>query len=141
MEQIMFDSSYLLRTATFLEELSHKFEFFKGSLYLFHHSNCSNPSLEVAYLFSFAERMAVIHSLKCMVFIFWQENMQSSIFWVILSVVGSSYEFFQRYYNYFYRILVAIYSSNGTVHIKFPIIQFFQRIFFRCISENQSLWN
>ena len=49
MEQIVFDSSCLLSAATFLEDLSQAFEFFKGSL--FHHSNCSYPSLEVVHLF------------------------------------------------------------------------------------------
>ena len=43
MEQIIFDSNYLLRPATFLEDV-------KGSL--FNHSNISHPSLEVVCLFS-----------------------------------------------------------------------------------------
>ena len=43
MEQMIFDSSYLLRPANFLED-------FKSSL--FSHSNISHPSLEVVYLFS-----------------------------------------------------------------------------------------
>ena len=38
MEQIIFDRSYLLRPATFLEDVSH--------------SNISHPSLEAVYLFS-----------------------------------------------------------------------------------------
>ena len=42
-EQMTFDSSHLLRPATFLEDV-------KGSL--FNHSNVSHPSLEVVYLFS-----------------------------------------------------------------------------------------
>ena len=42
MEQINFDSSYLSRPATFLENI-------KG--YLFNHSNISHPSLEVVCLF------------------------------------------------------------------------------------------
>ena len=32
MEQIIFDTSYLFRTATFLEDLSQAFDFFKGSI-------------------------------------------------------------------------------------------------------------
>ena len=43
MQQMIFDSSYLLRPATFLEDV-------KGSL--FNHSNISHPCLEVVYLFS-----------------------------------------------------------------------------------------
>ena len=42
MEQIIFDSNYLLGRATFLEDV-------KGSL--FNHSNISHPSLEVLCLF------------------------------------------------------------------------------------------
>ena len=43
MQRMIFDCSYLLRPATFLEDV-------KGSL--FNHSNISHPSLEVVYLFS-----------------------------------------------------------------------------------------
>ena len=56
MEQIIFDSNYLLRPATFLEDV-------KGSL--FNHSNISHPSLEVLCLSIFViERIAIIHFLK-----------------------------------------------------------------------------
>ena len=64
MEQIIFDSSYRLRPATFLEELSYAFDFLR-TVYLFNHSNCSHPSLEVVYLLLCF--MAAIHSLKCTV--------------------------------------------------------------------------
>ena len=64
MEQIVFDSSYLLRPATFLEDLSCAFDFLRA-VYLFNHSNCSHPSLEVVHLFLCF--MAAIHSLKCTV--------------------------------------------------------------------------
>ena len=50
MEQIIFDSSCLLRTATFLEDLFLAFNVL-GTVYLFHHSNCDHPALEVVYLF------------------------------------------------------------------------------------------
>ena len=44
MEQIIFDSSQLLGTATFLENLSEAFDFLRVD-YLFHHPNCSRISL------------------------------------------------------------------------------------------------
>ena len=81
------------------------------------------------------------------------ENLQSSIVWVILSAVvcllpknvGSSYAFFQRYYNYFYRILAAISILSTLPYIsrmlKFVAIQFCQRIFFQRVSEHQLPWN
>ena len=64
MEQIIFDSSYLLKPTTFLEDLSYAFDLFKDSLF-FNHSNCSHPSLEVVYLFLCF--MAFIQFLKCTV--------------------------------------------------------------------------
>ena len=64
MEQIIFDSSYLLRPATFLEDFSYAFHFLMA-VYLFNHSKCSHPSLEVVYLFLCF--MAAIHSSKCTV--------------------------------------------------------------------------
>ena len=64
MEQIIFDSSYLLRPANFLEDLSYAFDFLRA-VYLFNHSNCSHPSLEVVYLFLCF--IAAIHNLKCTV--------------------------------------------------------------------------
>ena len=63
MKQIIFDSSYLLKPTTFLEDLTHSI--FLRTAYLFNHSNCSHPSLEVVYLLLCF--MAVIHSLKCTV--------------------------------------------------------------------------
>ena len=62
MEHIMFDSSYWLRSATFLEGLSYAFDFL-GAAYLCNHSNCSHPSLEVAYLFLCF--MKATHWLNC----------------------------------------------------------------------------
>ena len=64
MEQIIFDSSCLLRPATFLGDLSYAFDFL-WAVYLFNRCNCSHPSLEVVYLFLCF--MATIHSLKCTV--------------------------------------------------------------------------
>ena len=54
MEQMIFDSSYLLRPATFLEDV-------KSSL--FNQSNISHPSLEVVSIFV-KEKNAIIHFLK-----------------------------------------------------------------------------
>ena len=69
-----------------------------------------------------------VHSLKG-ANLFWWENLQSSIVWVILAAVaclflrevGSNYAFFQRYNNYFYRIIEAIHSFNGTAY--FPDVK------------------
>ena len=65
MEQIIFDSSNLLKPTAFLEDLSYAFHLFKNRLFIYYHSNCSHPSLDVVYLFLCF--MAVIHSLKCTV--------------------------------------------------------------------------
>ena len=61
MEQIIFDSSYLLWPATFSEDLSDAL-IFKREFYLFNRSNYSHPSLEVAHLFLWQKN--VTHSLK-----------------------------------------------------------------------------
>ena len=58
MEQRSFGSNYLLRSATFLEDL-------KGSL--FKPFNIIHPSVEVVHLFFVIERMTIIYSLKCTV--------------------------------------------------------------------------
>ena len=77
MKQIIFDSSCFLRTATFLEDL------FRDSraVYLFHHSNCDHPTLEVVYFFFFSSILWMV--LR----VFWQENLQSSVVWVVFSAV------------------------------------------------------
>ena len=66
MEEIIFGSSYLLRTATFLKGLSYAYDFLR-EVYLFHHPNCSHLSFEATVFIT--ERMVVIHSLKGTVFI------------------------------------------------------------------------
>ena len=58
MEQIIFDSSYLLRPATFFRRLFLRVRFL-WAVYLFNHFNCSYPSLEVVYRFLCF--MAAIH--------------------------------------------------------------------------------
>ena len=79
MKQIIFDSSCFLRTATFLEDL------FRDSraVYLFHHSNCDHPTLEVVYFFFFSSILWMV--LR----VFWQENLQSSVVWVVFSAVAT----------------------------------------------------
>ena len=142
MEQINFDSSYLLRAATFLEERSHAFHFFKDSLFI----NCSHPSLEIVYMY-LSQKEWQTSIIWNVLYLLWQENLHSSIFWVILSAVACLFSkkvsyscaFYQMYYNYFYRIAAAIYSFNGAVH--FSDIQFCQRTFFQRISEHLSTWN
>ena len=49
MEQIIFETSCLLRKATFLEDLFYAFDFLMV-VYLFHYSNYNHPTLEVVYL-------------------------------------------------------------------------------------------
>ena len=123
MEQIILNRSYLLTKVTFWGDFSYAHAIFLRAVYLFHHSNCSHTSLEVVYLF-LSQKAWQAFILWSVVYLFWQENLQSSIVWVILSAeiclfpkeVGSSYAFFQSYYNYFYRIFAAIHFFNGTVH-------------------------
>ena len=50
MEHKIFDSRYLSRTATFLEDRLYVFDFL-WAVYLFYSSSCSNPSLQVLHLF------------------------------------------------------------------------------------------
>ena len=50
MEQVIFDSSYLLKTAFFLRRPILGICFFLGAVYFVHYSHCSHPSFEVVYL-------------------------------------------------------------------------------------------
>ena len=104
MEQIIFGSSYSLRTATFFEDLSYTFDFFKV-VYLFHHSNCCHLSLEVVVSVFLAEIMAVIHFQK---YLFWQETLEPSIVWVILSAVKWLFP---------KKLVLVMRSSKGTIII------------------------
>ena len=68
MEQIICDSSYLLKPTPFLEDfLTHSI--FLRTGYLFNHSNCSHPSLEVVYLFLFFYGSHLFFEVYCIVFI------------------------------------------------------------------------
>ena len=68
-----------------------------------------NSSLEVVYLF-LSQKEWQSSILWRVIYLFWQENLQSSTVWVILPAivclfpekVGSSSAFFQSYHNYFY---------------------------------------
>ena len=96
---------------------------FLRTVYLFHHSNCSHPCLEIMYLF-LSQKEWQSSILWSVLYLFWQENLQSSIIWVILSAVvhlfpkkvGSSYAFSWGLYNCFCKIFANIHSFNSTVH-------------------------
>ena len=124
MKQIIFDSSYFLRTATFLEDL------FRDSraVYLFHHSNCDHPTLEVVYFFFFF----FVYSLNGATFILTGE----------LSVIRCLSSFFSSSYcNYFLEYsLVSIVSTVLCIFLmlKFAAIRFGHRTCFQRISEHQS---
>ena len=68
MEQTTFDSSYLLRTGCFLEDLSHAFNFFKGSLLTSPLSLQPYVPLCIVSVFV-TVGMTVIHSLKSIIII------------------------------------------------------------------------
>ena len=63
-------------------------------------------------VFILTGELSVIHSKIIHIF----ESNSSSSTMFISKKVGSSYAFFQSYYNYFYKILAAIHSFNDTVH-------------------------
>ena len=103
----IFWQNYLLRTALFLEELPKKYDFFEGfisPLHLQPSTLCSRVSVFVT------ERVAVICSLKDIVFtltgdlavIHCLSNYFNSGMFISIKI-GSSYAFFRRYFNYFYR--------------------------------------
>ena len=88
------------------------------------HKFLTAATYEVGYLFlSQKEWYSTI--LWSVLYLLWRENLQPSIVWVIFSaasrLVGSTYAFFQRYHNCFYRILAAIRSFKSTVH--FPNVK------------------
>ena len=68
MEQTIFGSSYLLRTGCFLEDLSHAFNFFKGSLLTSPLSLQPYVPLCIVSVFV-TVGMTVIHSLKSIIII------------------------------------------------------------------------
>ena len=72
LEQGIFDSSYLLRKAIFWKTYLRHLILLK-EICLFHHFNCTHPSLEVAYLLFFTERMRTIYYMKETVFILTEE--------------------------------------------------------------------
>ena len=122
MKQLIFDSSYLIRAATFLEGHFYSFHFLRAVCW-FSHPNYYHPSFGVRYLFlSQKEYQAFI--LWKILYLFWQEILQSSIDWVMFPAVvfffpknvSFCYAFFQSYYNYFYRTLAAIHPCGGNVH-------------------------
>ena len=122
MEQLIFDSSYLLRAATFLEEHFYSVHFLR-TVSWFNHPKYFHPSFEVRHLFLPQKEWQAFILWKIL-YLFWREILQSSIDWVIFpavvflfpKTVGFNYAFFQSYYNCFYRTLAAIHSCSGTVH-------------------------
>ena len=116
-------------------------------------TNCSHSSLEVVYLF-LPQKEWQDSMFWVVLYLFWQENLQSFIVWVILSTVvcffpkkvGFSHVFFQRYYNYLYKIFVVIHSFNGTVyffHVKIcsypiPPTHFLSTCFKTPVNVNQT---
>ena len=105
MEQIIFGSSYLLRTTTFLENVAQNFNILR-QVYLFLNFNCSHPSFDIGYLLlSLKEWQWFI--LWSVLYLYWRrENLQSSCLSYsfsnnvyLVKKVGSSYAFSQKYYN------------------------------------------
>ena len=66
MEQIIFDGSYVLKTATFLKSYF-RYSIFLRVAHLFHHSKYNYPSFVVGDFVT--ERVAVVHSLKYDVYV------------------------------------------------------------------------
>ena len=105
MEQTIFDSSYLWRTTTFLEDVAQNFNLLR-KVYLFHNFNYSQPFLGIGYLLlSLKEWQWFI--IWSVLYLFWRrENLQSSCLSnsfssnvYLVKKVGSSYAFSQKYYN------------------------------------------
>ena len=89
MKQIFFDCSYLLKIATILGILFFKYFLFFHFLlvyYHFHYSNCSHSSLELVYQF-LSQKEWQSSFLWSALYLFWQENLRSSIVWVFSSAV------------------------------------------------------
>ena len=68
MEQTIFDSSYLLRKPTFLEDVAQNFNHIR-QVYLFHNLKLQPSTLWQRVSAFVTKRMTVIHSLKGIVFI------------------------------------------------------------------------
>ena len=122
MEQTTFDSSYLIRTGYFLEDLSYAFKCFRGSL-------LTSPLLLQPYIpwcivsVFVTIRVAAIHSLKSIIIILTGE----------LAAIHFLVNYFSiRYYNFFLE-----YSQPSIVStllcislmLKFALIQFLQTPF------------
>ena len=111
-EQIIFDSSYLLKTATYLEEhLRHSI--FLRTVYLFHDSKCNHPSLEVVDLFLSQEEWQSSIFWRAL-YLFWLENLQlmfiSKKCWFQLCDLSKVLQLFTQ------NILGTIHCFNGIVH-------------------------
>ena len=104
MEQTIFNSSYLLRKTTFLEDVAQNFNLIR-QVYSFHNFNYSHPPFDIGYLLlSLKEWQSFI--LWRVLYLFWWENLQpsclsnsfnSNVYFA--KKVGFSYAFFRKYYN------------------------------------------
>ena len=118
MEQIIFDSSYLLRTNAFLEDIPQTFNLLR-QVCLFH--NRSHPFFDVGYLLLPQKEWQSFIFWRVL-YLFWRWNFQSSCLSntfisnvYFLKLVGSSYALFQKYYSYLYKG-----PSTKNVHRNFP---------------------
>ena len=105
MEEIIFDSSYLWRTTTFLEDVPQNFNLFR-QVYLCQNFNCSHLSFSIGYLLlSLKEWQWFI--LWSVLYLFWRREMfqfsclsnsfSSNVY--LVKEVDSSYAFSQKYYD------------------------------------------
>ena len=122
MEQLTFDSSYLLRTGYFLEDLSYAFKCFKGSLLTSPVSLQPYISWCIVSVFV-TVRMAAIHSLKSII-IFLTGELEAIHF------LGNYFSI--RYYNFFLEysqppILLTLLCISPM--LKFALIQFLPTLF------------
>ena len=116
MEQIIFDSSYLLSTPTFLEDVPQTFNPSR-QVYLFNNFNCSHPSFHVEYpLLTHKEWQSFI--LWEMLYLFWLGNLSNffscndySLKKKLISVMLS----FRSTITSSIKILAGMHSFNSTV--------------------------
>ena len=148
MEQIIFDSSYLLSTPTFLEDVPQTFNPSR-QVYLFNNFNCSHPSFHVEYpLLTHKEWQSFI--LWEMLYLFWLGNLSNffscndySLKKKLISVMLS----FRSTITSSIKILAGILSTilYFFLILKFAAIQFCQHSFFQRISKKGSeymlVWN
>ena len=93
----------------------------------------------------------IIHSSKGPIF-FWQENLQSSIVWIIFAAERCLFpkKLVLAMHSFKVTIIISITDSEPSIlltvlyiflTLKFAAIQFHQHTFLESISEHKSLWN